>query len=255
MKFHKNKSIFINFYINLCLPYKENQISLAGIESKKHENAYYITTFIRSSVKHPIQFETLTLSLLNKNGETCARQTFDLSHLEGIPSNVNMPWTFVFEENSITEATLSNEDWQLVFELQGKHSLDLDPIWQEKLPESAIMKLQEIIANLDPPEEDEINFRGLNAVVEENGDLNATILIRNGYNKNITLEQLPLHISDRSESTVAERIFVLKDFQIKANSTKPWTLHSLLTQYQKSQSIYLNGKRLSRNNLHYSLIE
>ena len=202
---------------------QENQISLAGIESKKHENAYYITTFIRSSVKHPIQFETLTLSLLNKNGETCARQTFDLSHLEGIPSNVNMPWTFVFEENSITEATLSNEDWQLVFELQGKHSLDLDPIWQEKLPESAIMKLQEIIANLDPPEEDEINFRGLNAVVEENGDLNATILIRNGYNKNITLEQLPLHISDRSESTVAERIFVLKDFQIKANSTKPWT--------------------------------
>ena len=57
------------------------------------------------------------------------------------------------------------------------------------------MKLQEIIANLDPPEEDEINLRGLNAVVEENGDLNATILIRNGYNKNITLEQLPLHIS------------------------------------------------------------
>ena len=157
-----------------------------------------------------------------------------------------MPWTFVFEENSITEATLSNEDWQLVFELQGKHSLDLDPIWQEKLPESAIMKLQEIIANLDPPEEDEINFRGLNAVVEENGDLNATILIRNGYNKNITLEQLPLHISDRSESTVAERIFVLKIFKLRPILQNLGPLHSLLTQYQKSQSIYLNGKRLSQ---------
>jgi len=215
---------YIYQFLHKSLPtLQENQISLAGIESKKHENAYYITTFIRSSVKHPIQFETLTLSLLNKNGETCARQAFDLSHLEEIPSNVNMPWSFVFEENSITEATLSPEDWQLVFELKGKHSLDLDPIWQEKLPESAIMKLQEIVANLNPPAEDEINFRGLNAVVEENGDLNATILIRNGYNQNITLEQLPLHISDRSESTVAEKTFALKDFQIKANSTKPWT--------------------------------
>lgn len=215
---------YIYQFLHKSLPtLQENQISLAGIESKKHENAYYITTFIRSSVKHSIQFETLTLSLLNKDGETCARQEFDLSLLSEIPSNVNMPWTFVFEENSITGATLSTEDWQLVFDLKGKHSLDLDPIWQEKLSESAIMKLQEIITNLTPPAEDEINFLGLNAAVEENGDLNATILIRNGYNQNITLEQLPLHISDCSGAVVAKGVFTLTDFQIKANSTKPWT--------------------------------
>ncbi|CAM4041643.1 accessory Sec system S-layer assembly protein [Bacillus luti] len=215
---------YIYQFLHKSLPtLQENQISLAGIESKKHENAYYITTFIRSSVKHPIQFETFTLSLLNKDGETCARQAFDLSLLEEIPSNVNMPWTFVFEENSITEATLSTENWQLVFELKEKHSLDLDPIWQERLSESAIMKLQEIVANLTPPEEGEINLLGLNAAVEETGDLNATILIRNGYNQNITLEQLPLHIADCSGAVVAEETFTLKDFQIKANSTKPWT--------------------------------
>lgn len=102
---------------------------MAGIEAERRDHTYYITTFIRNSVAQPISFETITLLLINKDDEICARKTFDLSNLENIPSNVNMPWTFTFEESTMTDAKLSAEDWQLAFEFDKEHTLDLDPVW------------------------------------------------------------------------------------------------------------------------------
>ncbi|MBM6649195.1 accessory Sec system S-layer assembly protein [Bacillus sp. RIT 809] len=215
---------YIYQFLHKSLPsLQENQISLAGIEAERRDNTYYITTFIRNSVSQPISFETITLLLLNKEDEICARKTFNLSNLEDIPSNVNMPWTFTFEESTMTEAKLSAEGWQLAFEFEKEHTLDLDPAWAAQLADSAKEKLQELVAGLTPPKENELNFLGLQARLAENNGLHTTILLRNGHNRNITLEQLPLHISDATGNVIAKSSFNLKNFEIKANSTKPWT--------------------------------
>lgn len=215
---------YIYQFLHKSLPsLQENQISLAGIEAERRDHTYYITTFIRNSVTQPISFETITLLLLNKDDEICARKTFDLSNLENIPSNVNMPWTFTFEESTMTDAKLSAEDWQLAFEFDKGHTLDLDPVWAAQLVDSAKEKLKEIVAGLTPPKENELNFLGLQARLAENNGLHTTILLRNGHNRNITIEQLPLHISDATGNIIATGSFNLKNFEIKANSTKPWT--------------------------------
>ncbi|MEI4831321.1 accessory Sec system S-layer assembly protein [Bacillus sp. FJAT-53711] len=202
---------------------QENQISLAGIEIENQDDSYHVAAFIRSSVPKPIKFEATTLLLLNKDEQVCARKTFDLSGLGDIPAKVNMPWVFTFEKDTMTDAALSHTDWQLAFEIKGEHQLDLDPTWETRLPEEGKKQLRELVANLTPPTEGEINFLGLQARKQENGDLHATILMRNGCNRNIHLEQLPLHILDASGDIVAQGSFTLTNFEIKANSTKPWT--------------------------------
>ncbi|MBO1581553.1 accessory Sec system S-layer assembly protein [Bacillus sp. XF8] len=202
---------------------QENQISLAGIEAEKQNDAYYVTTFIRNTVSQSIKLETITLQLLNKDEQLCARKAFHLSDLGVIPANTNMPWVFIFETDTMTEACLSKEDWQLVFELKPEHKLDFDPTWEAQLTDNAKERLQKIVADLTPPAENEINFLGLQTELEESGELHATMFIRNGYNQNVKLEKLPLHISDASGDVIAKGIFTLANFTLKANSTKPWT--------------------------------
>ncbi|CAM4188815.1 hypothetical protein BAMA_24310 [Bacillus manliponensis] len=202
---------------------QENQISLSGIETKIEDGTYYVTAFLRNSIQKEIAFEKTTLLLLNKDGEVCARKTFDLSELGNIPANVNMPWTFVFEENTTTGATLSETDWQLAFELKTEHKLDLHPTWEAQLSEEKKAALEKIINDLPPLKEEEINFTGLQAMKQADGNLHVTILIRNGSTQNVKLEQLPLHVIDASGDTIAQGAFTLADFEVKANTTKPWS--------------------------------
>ncbi|MGE7863014.1 accessory Sec system S-layer assembly protein [Bacillus mobilis] len=202
---------------------QENQVSLAGIDTELKDGNYRITVFIRNSAAQPIKFEKVTLQLLNKDEEICARKTFDLTDLGAIPANTSMPWVFTFEKDTTTNANLSKEDWQLAFEFKPEHTLDIDPTWESQITNETKQQLQQLVSNLTPPGETEVNFFGLQTNLEENGDLHISILIRNGYNQTIRLEQMPLHISDASGEVIAKGNFKLGNFEVKANSSKPWT--------------------------------
>ena len=49
-----------------------------------------------------------------------AKKTIQPSALGDIPANVNMPFIFTFEQETITDAELSQTDWELAFELESK---------------------------------------------------------------------------------------------------------------------------------------
>ena len=134
-----------------------------------------------------------------------------------------MPFIFTFEQETITDAALSQTDWELAFELESKHVLDLDPSWEAQLPEASKEALRNFVDNLTPPNDGEMNFLGLQAARKENGDLHTTLLIRNGCKDNIQLEQLPLHIEDATGAVVVKGAFTLPNLEIKANTTKPWS--------------------------------
>lgn len=214
---------YIYQFLHKDLPsLKENQISLSGIDVEKRDGAYHVAAFLRNTISKPINFEKVALLLFNNEEQLCARKTFDLSALGNIPANTNMPWVFQFEEETITEAPLSQTDWQLAFDLGELHRFELDPTWEQQLSKESKDELRDFAEGLTPPAEDEINFLGLQATHQENGDLNVTILIRNGFSHSIELEQLPLQILDASEEVIAKGAFTLPNLEIKANTTKPW---------------------------------
>lgn len=84
-------------------------------------------------------------------------------------------------------------------------------------------KLQALVQSLQPPKPGEVNFMGLQAQQTEQGDLHVTLLIRNGSDKNIHIEQLALQVHDASGDIVASGAFSLDHFEVKANTSKPWT--------------------------------
>ncbi|MGE6257311.1 accessory Sec system S-layer assembly protein [Heyndrickxia sporothermodurans] len=214
----------LRFLNNENKPLKPNQISLSGIELKKDdENNLIVTAFIRSSLDKAIQFDSAPLVLIGPNGERLASKVFDLSNLGELPPRSSRPWHFLFSPRDVFSTTIPEDGWQLAFELKKEHSLDLADSWEQSLPEEEKEKLKELISNVQPPNPGEVNFMGLQANRRETGDLHVTLLIRNGTDNNISIESLPLIIEDAAGDIIASGGFKLENFEVKANTSKPWT--------------------------------
>ena len=207
---------------------KENQISINGIKLEEFEENIVATAFVRNTLTKPVKFEQVHLLLLNQDGMPFAKKLFDLEHFGELPPNSARPWRFVFgQEDRLTNDDIPNDNWKIAFELKQKakmeHSLDLENSWQQSLSTDQKEYLEKLINQLPPPKINEVNFMGLQAKQTEEGELHVTMLIRNGSEKNIALEQLPLTVVDADGNVIAKGLFQLGKFEIKANTSKPWT--------------------------------
>jgi accessory Sec system S-layer assembly protein len=217
---------YYQFLNNEQQPLKENQISLSGIELKQVKQGVEVTAFVRSSLGKPINFQQMPLLLIGPNGDILARKVFDLTELGELPPKSSRPWKFLFEKHTLKTEELPSTDWKLAFELkaiQKPHSLDLAESWEKSLADEDKEKLESIINSIQPPKPGEVNFMGLQIKQAENGDIHVTLLIRNGSDKNIQIQQLPLQIEDAAGDIVARGGFTLDSFEVKANTSKPWT--------------------------------
>lgn len=209
-----------------CPPLKPNQLSLSGINIMKDGDNYRVVAFVRNSLNKAIKLEETTLVLLNNNDEVLGRKAFNLNELGELPPRSSRPWNFIFTKKDLFTEVIPSEGWKLAFQLQPssrKHSLDLADSWEKSLASEDKQKLAEMVENLTPPKQGEVNFLGLQAKVSGEGDLHITMLVRNGSDKNINLEQMPLTVEDASGEVIAQGGFKLEDFTVNSNTSKPWT--------------------------------
>jgi accessory Sec system S-layer assembly protein len=216
------------FMNNDIPPLKPNQISLSGIElSKEDGGKVAVTAFVRNSLSKSIGFQKTSILLIGEDDRKYARKEFDLSDLGKLPPKSSRPWPFTFEEKDLLTPidSIPTTGWTLAFDLSGapkKHELDLADSWEKSLAETDKKKLEKMVASMQPPKPGEVNFLGLQANVK-NDDLHVTMLIRNGSEKNLNLQQIPLVVEDATDSIVAKGGFNLEKFEVKANTSKPWT--------------------------------
>ncbi|HWO77786.1 MAG TPA: accessory Sec system S-layer assembly protein [Bacillus sp. (in: firmicutes)] len=217
---------YYQFLHNELPPLKANQISIAGVELKQEGSEWQVAAFVRNSLNKPIRFEKTPLLLIGPDGKVLARKEYPMNQLGEIPARSSRPWVFIFSGNDLYADDVPSEGWKLAFELKKKnqpHELDLDPSWEKSLPEAEKAKLAEFVKQTPPPNPGEINFMGLFAKTASEGSLQITMLIRNGSDKNIQLEKLPLIVEDAAGDIVAKGGFTLNNLEVKANTSKPWT--------------------------------
>ncbi|QQZ10249.1 accessory Sec system S-layer assembly protein [Heyndrickxia vini] len=213
----------LRFLNNENKPLKPNQISLSGIEINQTEDeGLLVTAFVRSSLDKGIQFSSVPIVLIGSEGELLARKNFDLGDLGELPPRSSRPWHFYFAPEDIYSMSFPEEGWKLAFEMKKEHELDLSKEWEQSLTEEDKEKLTQLLKNVQPPKSGEINFMGIQANRKAD-DLHITLLIRNGSDKNIKIESLPLIVEDAAGDQVAAGGFKLDDFEVKANTSKPWT--------------------------------
>ncbi|MCA0971550.1 accessory Sec system S-layer assembly protein [Halobacillus litoralis] len=227
-KIAEEETYVYQFMNNDNPPLKPGQISLAGYEMKKLDPELAIGAFVRNSLDKKISFQQTSLLLVSENGQKLARKEFDLSKLGELPAQSSRPHAFIFNKNDLLVPLeeLPTEGWRLAFELRKtprKHSLDLAESWQKSMAEDDISKLEQFVDNLNAPKSGEVNFMGVKILESDEGNLHLTMLIRNGSEKNLNLQQLPLQVEDANGDIIAKGGFKLNDFEVKANTSKPWT--------------------------------
>lgn len=213
----------LQFLNNDLDPLKPNQISLAGVELRQVHAGLEATAFVRNSLAKGIKFEKVNLLLLDATKEVIARHEFDLSEMGEIPGTSSRPWSFLFPSSSIEKDQFNTEDWTIAFELKKNHALDLHDSWEKSIAAEDKEQLEKLVQSMTPPKQGEVNFMGLSAKLADTGELHVSVLIRNGHDKNINIQQLPLQLEDADGEVIAKGGFKLEDFEVKANTSKPWT--------------------------------
>lgn len=223
----EQKYIF-NFLANELEPLKPNQLSLSSIsiEEDARLGKWLVRAFFRSSLAEAIELGEIELFIMDKNDELVASKKFDFKALGTIPAESARPWVFEFEKSTLKTEEIPEDGWKIAFNLVSLrgHQLELDATWEEQLPTEQKEELAKIVKTLPELGETEVNFTGLQAKFANDGSLNVSIFIRNGHNKAINLEQLPLEIIDARGQQIAKGSFKMDPIlTVQPNSTKPWT--------------------------------
>ncbi|WP_231689653.1 accessory Sec system S-layer assembly protein [Bacillus sp. FJAT-27245] len=207
---------------------KPNQVSIDGIKLLNYNDGFVVVAFLRNTLDKPIHFESINLILLNGEGQALAKRRFDLDTLGEIPAHSCIPWRFLFEESDKLGETIPETGWRIEFELvqsreDKPHELDLAPSWEDQLGPEQKENLRKIVADLPKLEPNQVNIMGFKAEFSPEGQLGVTVMIRNGSENAIQLEQIPLAIVDATGDIIAKGGFKLNDFKVKSNATRPWT--------------------------------
>ena len=223
----EQKYVF-NFLANDLAPLKPNQLSLSAIniEPALANGSWNVKAFFRSSLAEAIELGEIELLILDKDDNRLASHYFDFKELGVIPAESARPWIFNFPKSAITAEDVPAEGWKISFNLLSLrgHQLDLDDTWKKQLPKEQQEKLAEIVKTLPKLGKTEVNFTGLQTKLNDDNSLHASIFIRNGHDKAINLEQLPLEIVDARGEIVAKGSFKLDPvLTVQPNTTKPWT--------------------------------
>jgi len=217
-----------NFLANELQPLKPNQLSLAAIniEEDPHSKAWNVKAFVRSSLDKAIELGEIELLVLDKDDNQIASKSFNFAELGSIPAKSARPWVFTFEKSTVLTEEVPEEGWKLAFNLISLrgHQLELDETWKKQLPKEQQEALANIVKGLPKLGKNEVNFTGLQAKITDDKSLVTSLFIRNGNDKAINIEQLPLEIVDANGKLVAKGSFNLNPaLTVQPNSTKPWT--------------------------------
>ncbi|WP_281974557.1 accessory Sec system S-layer assembly protein [Halobacillus litoralis] len=223
------EEVYVYRFLNNDLPpLRPNQVSVHGVEIKPKDGGLVVESFVRNSLAKGIQLKPAAILVLDKQGETVARKNFDLNAVGTIPGRSSRPWSFLFPPSSIInkEGEIPVHGWRLAIELKkkpAKHKLDLEESWSETLESEEVEKLDRFVDSITPPKPGEMNFLSLEAKQVDTGDLHVTLLLRNGSDRDLAMKHLSLRVEDASGEVAAEGGFKLKDLEVKANTSKPWT--------------------------------
>jgi accessory Sec system S-layer assembly protein len=219
----ENRYVY-HFLNNELPPLKPNQVSLSAINIEEDAGGALVSAFVRNSLPKSILLQDVVLLLISEDRELLGRKPFNLEELGELPASSSRPWKFYFEREFLLKEELPTTGFQLAFDLSaGVHRLDLDPSWEERLTEEQKDELSNLVSTLPQLGENEVSLYPVSANRDQEGNLLATLLIRNGSKQAVDLQALPLELINENLETIVVGSFTLPPLTILPNTSKPWT--------------------------------
>ncbi len=141
------------------------------------------------------------------------------------------------------------DDWKLVFDnsLKALRNLTVDfENLLDGIDDESKKVYTDFLEELQPLKEGEVSFSKFSIGINEQGYLLVTIVIRNGCNKGINIEKLPMTIKDQEGNIVVSEMFELNDLKVSPMKAKVCNFAFPL-QIKEKASIPLDSWQIEYN--------
>lgn len=219
------------YYHNKLKGLDPNQINIHGVELHKTGDGFIMTAIIRHSLEKILNLQDIRLVVRDADGKELARKDFNMEYFGVLNSLRARPWIFEFERETILvpeEEIESKMEFEVLFEVPepavSDFTLQLDENWSNGLTEEQNSSLEKTLSSMEATKQNEISVSAFNLSEDENG-VSVQVLIRNAFNEEITISNLPLQLFDASGELVAQLGFPLEQFTVNPTHARPVSLH------------------------------
>lgn len=204
-------------------PIKEGDVNISTDFMFDIGDKYEVSIFIRNGLQKKINFENVPFLIIDKDNEVLGNKTFNLKEVGDIPPCSVRPWKIYFSKEEINLDGKDLKELKVVFDNNIKAEKTVKVEFQdfpEEMAKPFRDKYEKFLEELPLLRVGQVTITTYNVILNENGELSVVIIIRNGSDKQIKLERLPITVKDSRDIEVAKGVFELKDQEITVNPSK-----------------------------------
>ncbi|MER2006266.1 MAG: SLAP domain-containing protein [Psychrobacillus sp.] len=234
------------YYHNKLKGLDPNQINIHGVALHKNNDGFIMTAIIRHSLQKKLNLQDIRLVVRNLDGKELARKDFNMEYFGVLNSLRARPWIFEFDSESLLVSDDEIKDkmeFEVLFEIQepavSDFSLQLDENWSNGLSEEQVSSLETSLAGMEPVTQNEISVSAFN-LEEAEESVNVFVIVRNAFEEEITISNLPLQLFDASGDLVAQLGFPLEQFVVGSRQARPISLSFPKNVFKKESPDFTN---------------
>lgn len=205
----------------------ENDVDISPVYFNYDNEVLEVKVFIRNATKRKINFDKVPLSVSDKLDNVVANKVFDLKDLGDLKPNTARPYKLFFEDEFILNKDFDYENLKIVFggKIQCFSGVETKI---ENLPENTSFeeraRYDAILKGLSRLEKNTVSMSAIELANFENGDIGLTVVLRNGYEKDLDINNIPITLYDGNNVVVASGVFKSTTFKVKKLSASLYGL-------------------------------
>ncbi|MCY6355124.1 SLAP domain-containing protein [Clostridium sp. ZS2-4] len=198
-------------------PIKENDVNISTSYIFDLGDKLEASVFFRNGLGGKINFDKVPLIIIDGDGNKVASEIFSLKALGYIPPYSARPWKLYFSKQNILIDKTPCQDWKVAFD-SNLQALKTVKVVYEDMPKDMDMMVQkhlnDYLDSLTLLKKDQITINTYNAEIKDNNKINITILVRNGSDNKIKIEELPITLYDKDKKVICSISLALKKLEV-----------------------------------------
>lgn len=206
---------------------EKGQINIASEYFAYFEDKIETKVFIRNALSRKVNFDDVYLGIEDETGKIIKQQKFNLAYLGDIPPYSARVTKLFFEPDEINIDDVKFENLKICFSQNIKAFKSVNTEFQslpEGLTEEQVRICNKYLKELGKLEENTISISAIDITRNEDGNIVATLIARNGYSKQAELQELNISIFDKNDDKTAYGKFRFDDLKVLPKKAKIFNL-------------------------------
>ncbi|MFL0249113.1 SLAP domain-containing protein [Clostridium neuense] len=206
---------------------EDGQVNLTSEYFVYFEGKIETKVFIRNALPKSVNFEEVYLGIQDADGNLIIHQKFNLANLGDIPPYSARVTKLFFDVDGVNLDDIDFENLKICFSGGVKAFKSITTEFQElpeNLPSDQVAMLNRYLEDLNQIEVNTVTLSAVDLLENEDGNIMITIIARNGYDKEIKLEEVPISVFDKNNSRVAGGKFKLEDLNVLPKKARIFNL-------------------------------